>query len=282
MSELVGQLRAALKAQAPDPNARPDLFCTPFRPAEGPLSDKIIKTYRGGRDPEVLELVARRHDAYVEVLTRAGLRVPKTRFVILNEYGFLRPVVVQDALPPGSTLSAVMARAETGMALNALDAVATAVVEVWRAMAQRPERIGLHADPRNFGFDAEGPVFLETCPPLISYSREEMGRLMLRFTESGLMRSMGAILPGRTRELQDRWYTRPGTVGLVIEGAMKARPRDRAEILDWARGFTAARLSEEDRAEVMARIDQRRPSLSALGGTMRGRLGLGGGARPNV
>ena len=75
MSELVGQVRAALAERRVDPAARPDLFCTPFRPESGPLSDCIIKSYRGGRDPEVLELVARRHQTYIDCLDRAGLAV---------------------------------------------------------------------------------------------------------------------------------------------------------------------------------------------------------------
>lgn len=282
MSELVGHLRAALAGRRPDPGARPDLFCTPFRPTEGPLSDHVIKVYRGGRDPELLELVARRHDSYVECLRRAGLCVPETRFVILNENGFLRPVVVQKAMPNDTMLPKLLANSDLGAALSALDRAATAVTELWRGVAQRPERIGLHASPRNFAIDDDGPVFLETCPPLISYTRDEMGRLMLRFTESGLMRSMGAVLPGRVRELQDNWYSAPGTLSVLIEGALKQRSKDRAAILSWAQGFSAARLTDADRAALRARIERRRPGVVELGGGLRGRLGIGRGAHPNV
>jgi uncharacterized peroxidase-related enzyme len=50
----------------------------------------------------------------------------------------------------------------------------------------------------SFAIDETGQVvFLDTFPPLIGYSREAMGRLLLRFSESGLMRGIGALLPGR-------------------------------------------------------------------------------------
>jgi hypothetical protein len=113
-----------------------------------------------------------------------------------------------------------------------------------QGVAQRPERIGLHASVHNFAFGQDGEVlFLDTFPPLIGYSRDEMGRLLLRFSESGLMRGIGALLPGRTREIQDPWYSLPGNLGLVIEGAMRLRPRDRSAILEWAETFAADNLS---------------------------------------
>lgn len=280
MSELVGQVRAALAERRVDPAARPDLFCTPFRPESGPLSDCIIKSYRGGRDPEVLELVARRHQTYIDCLDRAGLAVPQTRFLILNEHGFLRPVVVQSALPEATLLSHQVATRPLADALRALDQTAVAVTEFWRGVAQRPERIGLHAIPRNFAVTRGGVFYLETCPPLIGYSREEMGTLMLRFTESGLMRGLGSVLPGRTREVQDAWYAQASSLAVLIEGAIRTRGKDRGAIVDWARAFAAARLNDADRASLRARIERKRPTLSQT--TAKMRLWSGNGARPNA
>ena len=64
MTEYSGAVREALRSRG-DPVSKLGYFCAPFRPAEGPLKDKVIKTYRGGRDPELLEQLARRHTAYV-------------------------------------------------------------------------------------------------------------------------------------------------------------------------------------------------------------------------
>jgi hypothetical protein len=101
MSELSGQVRAALAAQGPlnqtGGDGRMGLFSMPFRPADGPLVGKMLKPYRGGRDPEVLEPLARRHMGYMECLERTGLSVPVTELVLLNEHSVLRPVVVQEA-----------------------------------------------------------------------------------------------------------------------------------------------------------------------------------------
>lgn len=290
MSELVGQVRAALAARRGIPAGRLGYFCAPFRPAEGPLIGKVIKPYRGGRDPLVLEQAARRHDAYLDCLRLAGLRVPETRFLLLNEHGFLRPIIVQeamgqDAVPaaaaPGEAtlLSDVLARFDPATAAAALDDVANAVAGFWRGVAQRPERIGLHATIRNFAIDDRGPVFLDTFPPLIGYSREEMGRLMLRFSESGLIRGIGAILPGRLREIQDAWYSPSGSLLTLIEGAIAARPAAEAQALrDWATGFAAARLPEADRARLVAALLRPRPSLNPA----RRRPWVGSNARPNA
>lgn len=278
MKDLTGQVREALRARG-EPVSRLGYFCAPFRPAEGPLADRVIKTYRGGRDPELLEQLARRHDAYVEVLRWAGVRLPETRFLILNEAGFLQPVIVQEALDEALLMRPRVETADLREALDMLEAAASGIAAFWGRVAQRAERIGYHPSIRNFAIDAQGPIFFDTFPPLIGYSREEMGRLLLRFSESGLVRGAGRVMPERIRAIQDEWYSPAGTLVGLVGSAVRLRPEDGPAILDWARGFARRELKADMRDEVLAELD-RPPRLPALWTGMRRVLGLEG--KPNV
>jgi hypothetical protein len=278
MSELAGQVREALRARG-EPVSRLGYFCAPFRPAEGPLSDRVIKTYRGGRDPELLEQLGRRHDAYVEVLRWAGVRLPDTRFLLLNEAGYIQPVIVQEALDDRLMMRPQIEAATLPEALAILEAAACGIAEFWARVAQRPERIGYHPSIRNFAYDADGPIFFDTFPPLIGYSREQMGRLLLRFSESRLVRRVGMVMPERIRGIQDEWYSPAGTIVGLVGSAVRLRPEDGPAILDWARGFAAAELKPSLRDEVLAELN-RAPRLPAFWTGMRGLLGLEG--KPNV
>ncbi|MCU4655037.1 DUF6206 family protein [Roseibacterium sp. SDUM158016] len=279
MSELAGQVRAALAdARAGEPD-RMGYFSAPFRPSSGPLSTKVLKPYRTGRDPELLEQLVRRHESYLDCLDRAGLPVPPTRLLLLDEHGFLRPVVVQDAVPREALLSALISGRGLGAALQLLEGAADSVCSFWAGVAQRPERIGLHASVHNFAIDATaGAVYLDTFPPLIGYSRDDMGRLLVRFSESGLIRGIGSLLPGRVREIQDPWYTLPGNLGLLIEGAMRLRPQDREAMLGWAEAYAAGRLDASDRSALLTVLSRPRPRIGGVG---RAR-GFGFGLRPNA
>ncbi len=279
MTELAGQVRATLAERKAGRSDRMGYFSAPFRPAAGPLADRILKPYRTGRDPELLEQLLRRHDAYLECLDLAGLAVPETRLLLLDEHGLMRPVVVQEAAPDEAMLPALLSRADLDTALRLLETAAAAVCGFWSGVAQRAERVGLHASVHNFAIDAAvGPIFLETFPPLILYSREEMGRLLLRFSESGLIRGVGALLPGRVREIQDPWYTLPGNLGLLVEGAMRIRPHDRAAILAWTERFAAGSLDASDRSALLTAVSRPRPGIAARRVADR----FGGGLHPNA
>lgn len=278
MTDLSGAVREALRSRG-EPISRLGYFCAPFRPAEGPLKDKVIKTYRGGRDPELLEQLARRHTAYVEVLTWAGVRLPETRFLILNEAGYLQPVIVQQAIDEALLMRPQIEAADLPRALAMLEGAALSIAEFWDRVAQRPERIGYHPSIRNFAYDETGPIFFDTFPPLIGYSREDMGRLLLRFSEAGLVRSMGAVLPERIRAIQDEWYSPAGTIVGLIGSAVRLRPADGPAILEWARAFASSRLEPGLGAEVRAELD-RPPRLPAFWTGMRRLLRLEG--KPNV
>jgi len=278
MTELAQAVRAAL-ARRGEPVSRLGYFCAPFRPAAGPLRDSVIKTYRAGRDRDLLDRLSRRHDAYVDCLTRAGVRVPRTTFLILDEGGTLQPVIVQDALDEVLLLRPRIARADTGRALEILERVALGIADFWAAVADRPERIGYHPSIRNFALDDDGPIFFDTFPPLIGYDRAEMGRLLLRFSESGLIRAVGPLVPERIRAIQDEWYAPAGTIVGLVGSAIRLRPDDRDAILAWARGFARAHLRGAARDSVL-RAAIAPPALPAPWVAVRRVLGLEG--RPNV
>jgi len=278
MTDLAEHVKKALHARG-EPISRLGYFCVPFRPADGPLADKVIKTYRGGRDPDLLSELAARHDAYADVLRWAGVRLPKTQFLILNQGSYLQPVIVQDALDERLLMRPRIAAAALPEVLDILEAAADSIADFWARVAARPERIGYHPSIRNFAIDDQGPIFFDTFPPLIGYSHAEMGQLLLRFSESGLVRAMGRVMPGRIRGIQDEWYSPAGTIVGLIGSAVRLRPQDGPAILAWAQDYASARLTGALREEVLAELD-RPPRLPAYWTGMRRLLGLEG--KPNV
>lgn len=253
MSDLSSSIRAALADAGTAPGAK-RYFGVSMRPLTGPLADHFITVYRGGRDLDVQEILARRHDAYIDCLRLAGVRVPATHLRLLDDAGMQRPVIVQQAVPEGMMLVSLVRKAGPEAAIGLLDRVATDVAEFWRRVAQRPERVGLHAQIERFGMDEIGPLFLDTFPPLIAYNRDEMGHLIARFADNGLVRGLGKVLPGRLRDMQDRWYTPAGSITTLIDGALRLRPQDAERILDWADSFAATRLEGPWRNAVQAQL----------------------------
>lgn len=253
MIDLSGSIRAAL-ADDTVIACEKRYFGTPMRVRSGPLEGFVVTVYRGGRDPDVQEVLARRHDAYVDCLRLAGVRVPETHMRLMHEAGLQRPVIVQRAVPDDMMLVPLIRKAGPKAAIGLLDRVATDVAEFWRRVAQRPERVGFHTQIERFGMDETGPLFLDTFPPLISYNRDDMGQLIQRFADNGLVRGLGKVLPGRLRDMQDRWYTPAGSVQTLIDGALRLRPADAEEILDWADGFACSRLEGPWRNAVQAQL----------------------------
>nr|WP_255599381.1 DUF6206 family protein [Hasllibacter sp. MH4015] len=276
---MTGAIRAAL-ADAGTIQDKPRYFGVPMRPLTGPLADRVLTLYRGGRDPEVQELLARRHEAYTDCLRLAGVRVPDTQLRLLDEAGTLRPVIVQRAIPEEMMLPHLLKRATPETAIGLLDQIGRDVAEFWRRVAQRPERIGFHSRIERFGMDETGPLFLDTFPPLISYDRDEMGQLIHRFADNGMIRGLGKILPGRLRDLQDRWYTPAGSVSTLVEGALQVRPRDHEIILDWARDFASRRLEGPWREAVHSMLARQQRQVAA--GPRRWTGLVGGRDRPHA
>jgi hypothetical protein len=254
------------------------LFSVPFRPAEGPLADHVLKPYRSGRDLELLEPLARRHTVYLECLQRAGLVVPETELVLLDDHGVLRPVIVQEAVPASPSVGC------PGRVRNGRRRCAA-----WNRSRRRSAGSG-RASPRGRSGSGcmprctishrrrRGVLFLDTFPPLIGYSREDMGRLLLRFSESGLMRGIGALLPGRVREIQDPWYSLPGNLNLLIEGSLRCARKTGPRSWDGPRPSPGDVLSQPGRRALMQALSRSRPNASH--GTSMRRLGAG--LRPNA
>src|SRR6056297_3548900 len=96
-------------------------FCAPFRPASGPFSDKVIKVYRGLRDPAALDRLAQCHDDYVAALNTAGVALPETEFHLLDLDGNRIPVIVQEALPSDSMMRPQMQSASTDETLQMME-----------------------------------------------------------------------------------------------------------------------------------------------------------------
>lgn len=283
MTDRAAYVRAALAASdasdAGSTQSRAGVFRAPMLVADGPLAGCILKSYRSGRDPEVLEPLVRRHASYIECLNRAGLQVPDTELLLMHEHGVLQPVVVQTAVAETDFVSHRLTTVPLATALRLLDLVVQSIGTFWSGVAQRPERIGLRTAPEFFASSEDGQVqFLETFPPLIGYSREDLGAVLLRFSESGLMRGLGALLPGRVREIQDPWYSFAGNLETLIEGAMRIRPDDRAALLEWAKVVAHDCLSEEDGDALLARLSRPRPRVSTSTTTRR----FAAGFRPNA
>jgi hypothetical protein len=170
-------------------------------------------------------------------------------------------------------LPSLIRKAGPEAAIGLLDRVATDVAEFWRRVAQRPERVGLHAQIDRFAMDEDGPLFLDTFPPLIYYNREEMGHFIQRFADNGLVRGLGKVLPGRLRDMQDRWYTPAGSVTTLIDGALRLRPDSMEEIVEWAHQFAHTRLETPWRAAVLAQLARHRRNAGQSAGVWSQRTG---------
>ncbi len=258
---------------------KPRDYGLPMRPLTGPLAGHVVTAYRAGRDLDVQEALARRHEAYIDCLRLAGIRVPDTKLRLIEDAGAQRPFVVQSAVPEDVMLPRLVRQAGTQAAIGLLDRVATDVAEFWRRVAQRPERIGFHTPLDRFAMDEDGPIFLETFPPLISYNRDEVGQLIQRFADSGLIRGLGKVLPGRIRDIQNRWYTPAGSITTLIEGAFKLRPNDSDAITEWAERFASTRLEAPWRDEVIGHLTR---AAQREGQVARRWPGLGGRDRPHA
>ncbi|MBF9043041.1 hypothetical protein HKCCE4037_06870 [Rhodobacterales bacterium HKCCE4037] len=275
---MTGWIRAAL-SDAGTIQVTQRNYGVPMRPLTGPLAGHVLIAFRGGRDLDVQEALARRHDAYLDCLRLAGLRVPDTQMRLIDHAGVQRPVIVQSAVPDDAMLPHLFRQGGTQAAIGLLDRVATDVAEFWRRIAQRPERIGLYSPLDSFAMDEDGPLFLDTFPPLISYNRDEMGLLIQRFADSGLIRGLGKVLPGRVRDIQNRWYTPAGSIITLLDGALKLRPQDAGAIVDWAERFADTRLETPWRNDVRGHLHR---AKLREGRVARRWPGLGGRDRPHA
>ncbi|MBY6003348.1 hypothetical protein KUV62_05485 [Salipiger bermudensis] len=260
------------------PISRLGYFCAPFRPAEGPYSDRVIKVYRGLPDAGALDRLAAAHDDYVAALRETGVPLPETEFLLLESDGARVPVIVQEALPETSLMRPRMQAEGLEATLEMMEAAGQVIARFWNAADRFDTRIGFHPSIRNFAVVDGTAVFYDTFPPLIHYSRDEMGRMLLLFSEKRLMRLVGPLMRKRVTGIQDEWYSAPETLVGLVGSACRLRPEHGEHYLAWGRDF-AAREMPRWRDEAIAGM-QEMPRLPGYWTGFRKLLGLQG--EPNV
>ena len=253
-------------------------FCAPFRPASGPLSDKVIKVYRGLKDAAALDRLAQCHDDYVAALNTAGVALPLTEFHLIDMEGTRIPVIVQEALPSDSMMRPQMQSATVDETLVMMEAAGDVIATFWNNADQFDTRIGFHPSIRNFAYLDGKALFFDTFPPLIHYNREEMGRMLLLFSDKALMRWVGPLVQTKVTGIQDEWYSAPETLVGLVGSACRLRPNDAEAYLEWGRDFTQRRMSRWA-DEALPHL-QKPPRLPGYWTGFRKLLGLQG--EPNV
>ncbi|MDU8911802.1 DUF6206 family protein [Aestuariicoccus sp. MJ-SS9] len=266
---------SALRGQ---PISKLGYFCAPFRPKAGPLSDRVIKVYRTMPDPAALDRLARAHDDYVAALTQAGVPLPETEFHLVELDGARIPVIVQEALADDSMMRPQMQAGTLDRTLQMMEAAGDVIATFWNNADQFDTRIGFHPSIRNFAILGDRAVFFDTFPPLIHYSRDEMGRMLLQFSDKRLMRLVGPFLQRKVTGIQDEWYSAPETLVGLVGSACRLRPPDAEAYLRWGRDFVVRRMPRwQD--EALAGLREA-PRLPGYWTGFRKILGLQG--EPNV
>ncbi len=253
-------------------------FCAPFRPKHGPFADKVIKVYRGLSDGVALERLGQYHDDYVRALQTTGVPMPETRFCLLKMDGGRIPVIVQAALPADSMMRDKMLAEPLDDTLAYMQMAGEVIATFWNNADQFNTRIGFHPSIRNFAIADGQAIFFDSFPPLIHYSRPEMGRMLLQFSDKRLMRVVGPFLQKKVTGIQDEWYSAPETLIGLVGSACRLRPENAQAYLDWGRGFAAShmpRWQDEAIAGLLAP-----PRLPGYWTGFRKLLGLQG--EPNV
>lgn len=274
-------LRALIRSDSEtrgQPISKLGYFCAPFRPPSGPYADKVIKVYRGLRDGAALDRLAVCHDDYVAALLQTGVPMPTTQFTLLDVGGARIPVIVQDALPADTMMRPQMQRGELDQTLAMMQAAGEVIASFWNNSDAIGTRIGFHPSIRNFAIVDGGAVFFDTFPPLIHYSRAEMGRMLLQFSDKRLMRLIGPLMQTRVTGIQDEWYSAPETLVGIVGSACRLRPDDAQAYLDWGRQFANTHMPRW--ADEAVRGMSKPPRLPGYWTGFRKLLGLQG--EPNV
>lgn len=280
MSDLI-ELERLIKADSAERGqavSKLGYFCTPFRPASGPLANKVIKVYRGLRDMAELERLAQCHGDYVAALELTGVDLPATDFHLLDIDGTTVPVIVQEALPSDSMMRLQIIAAEREQAVEMMEAAGQVIATFWNNADKVEGRVGFHPSIRNFAYLDGKALFFDTFPPLIHYSPEEMGKMLLTYSDKRLMRWVGPLIQGRVTGIQNEWYSASETLVGLVGSACRLRPNDSARFLEWGQDFARRampRWAEEAIPEMKAP-----PKLPAYWTGFRKVLGLQGA--PNV
>ena len=260
------------------PISRLGYFCAPFRPVDGDFADKVVKVYRGLPDGAALERLARAHDAYVAALQQTGVPLPQTEFLLMETGQGRVPVILQEALPESALMRPRMQREDLASTLAMMESAGQVIAQFWNNADQIEGRIGFHPSIRNFAVVEGQAIFYDTFPPLIGYSRDEMGELLLQFSEKRLMRWVGPFLKSKVTSIQDEWYSAPETLVGLVGSACRLRPEHADAYLDWGRDF-APRAMPRFAEEALEGLSQP-PRLPGYWTGFRKLLGLQG--EPNL
>ncbi len=253
-------------------------FCTPFRPENGPFHDKVIKVYQAQRNHETLKTLVHAHDDYVQVLRKLGVTVPKTVIHLLPHGRKFVPVIVQDAIETKFMMRSQMIEADLTRALALMDNAGEVIARFWNGLTKEDGRVGFHPSIRNFAVINDRAVFFDSFPPLIHYTHAEMGKVLLLFSESRLIRLIGPLVPQKLAGIQDEWYSASETLIGLVGSACRLRPKDREAFLDWGRLFAKSEMPEF--ADDILRGLERPPRLPGYWTGFRKLLGLQG--EPNL
>ena len=217
-------------------------FCAPFRPKTGPLRNKVIKVYQAQGDKDTLQTLAATHDRYVHVLRKLGVSVPETDIYLLPHGANLVPVIVQEAIETEFMMRSQMIEADLPRALALMDAAGQVLAQFWNGLSQEDGRVGFHPSIRNFAIINDRALFFDTFPPLIRYTHAEIGKIILLFSESHLIRLVGPLVPKKLAGIQDEWYSASETFIGLVGSACRLCPTDREAFLDWGRQFAQSEL----------------------------------------
>lgn len=253
-------------------------FCTPFRPENGPFHDKVIKVYQAQRNHETLKSLVHAHDDYVQVLRKLGVTVPKTAIHLLPHGPKFVPVIVQDAIETKFMMRSQMIEADLTRALALMDNAGEVIARFWNGLTKEDGRVGFHPSIRNFAVINDRAVFFDSFPPLIHYTHAEMGKVLLLFSESRLIRLIGPLVPQKLAAIQDEWYSASETLIGLVGSACRLRPEDREAFLDWGRLFAQSAMPKF--ADDILRGLERPPRLPGYWTGFRKLLGLQG--EPNL
>ncbi len=253
-------------------------FCAPFQPQDGPFADRVIKVYRGLRDAAALDRLKACHDDYVEALNAADVGLPETDFHLLDMDGIRVPVIVQAALPTDRLVRPLMQSEPLDTTLEMMEAAGAVIARFWHWAEGYEGRIGFHPSIRNFAYVDGTARFFDTFPPLIHYSRDEMGQMLLTFSDKRLMRIVGPFLKRKVTGIQDEWYDPAETLVGLVGSACRLRPDDAQAYLDWGRDF--ARREMAPWADAALSGMQEPPRLPGYWTGFRKLLGLQG--EPNL
>lgn len=268
----------AHEAASGAPISKLGYFCAPFRPPSGPLRDRVIKVYRSLPKPGVLERLAACHTDYVAALHAAKVPLPETEFQLVDMQGVAVPVIVQEALDPACLMRPMMQQARVPETLEMMEAAGQVIARFWHWAEGAEDRIGFHPSIRNFAIVDGEAVFFDTFPPLIHYSRDEMGTLLLQFSEKRLMRLVGPLLQAKVTGIQDEWYDPAETLVGLVGSACRLRPEAAADYLAWGRDFVKREMQPWETAALAGLSAP--PKLPGYWTGFRKILGLQGA--PNV